>query len=236
MRLARHAPYLLLLLPAGYLAGCSSEKRIAQEAATLPFAQQLALVESNQSERILAETPVTENELQRCAGLTNLGELLLDDPGGSLSSSALRVLHTLPKLWHLRIRGPGIDDAATEQLAKLRSLKILNVPHATFSDAGLKKLAQLSALEQLRFGSPHVTDAGLKALVDLPALKRLHLIDVPLTDAGLRELAMITTLESLYIDGAELSDAAIDELFKARPMLHIHFNQQHHDRDPHAHP
>jgi hypothetical protein len=75
----------------------------------------------------------------------------------------------------------------------------------------------------------------MRTLPELPALLRLHLIDVPITEDGLRELAKIEQLESLYIDGAQLSDAALDELFRQRPGLHVHINQQHHDRDPHAH-
>ena len=73
-------------------------------------------------------------------------------------------------------------------------------------------------------------------LRELPSLKRLHLIDVPITDAGLAPLAGILQLESLYIDGGDVSDAALDELFRQRPDLHVHLNQQHHDRDPHQHP
>jgi len=58
---------------------------------------------------------------------------------------------------------------------------------------------------------------------------------VPITDDGLRELAKIEQLESLYIDGGNFSDEALAELFRARPGLHVHLNQQHHDRDPHKH-
>jgi len=48
-------------------------------------------------------------------------------------------------------------------------------------------------------------------------------------------LAKMEQLESLYLDGADLSDAAVDELFRARPQLHVHFDQEHHDRDPSRH-
>jgi len=110
------------------------------------------------------------------------------------------------------------------------------LPHATFSDQALAHLRGLAHLEQLRFGSPHVTTAGMQTIADLPALKRLHLINVPITDEALREFAKMEQLESLYLDGANVSDAALDELFQKRPKLHVHLNQQHHDRDPHGHP
>src|SRR5262249_20200414 len=114
-----------------------------------------------------------------------------------------------------------------------KSLRILNVPQGTFSNEALAHLKQLPELVQFRFGSPRVTDAGMKMLGELPGLKQLHLIDVPITDAGLRELAQMKRLESLYIDGGHFSDQALDEFFRQRPDLHIHLNQQHHDRDPH---
>lgn len=234
MQCSRFSLSVAALLATLSVVGCS-QNQPPIKTSTPSFSDQLALVQSGQSERILLESPISEAEFERCVGLANLGELLLDDPRTTCTPAMLRVIKTLPKLWHLRIRGPGIDDEALNPLAEMPALKILNLPQAKFSDSGLKKLARLPELEQLRFGSPNVTDAGLKSLVDFPALKRLHLIDVHLTDAGLRDLTKIKTLESLYIDGAELSDAALDELFAARPMLHVHFNQQHHDRDPHSH-
>ena len=234
MQLSRFQAGVAAVIAAFAFLGCS-QNQPPIESSTPSFRDQLALVQSGQSERLLLESPISETEFERCASLANLGELLLDDPRSTCTPAMLRVIKTLPKLWHLRIRGPGIDDEALNQLAQMPALKILNIPQATFTDAGLKTLVQLPALEQLRFGTPNVTDAGLKSLLDFPSLKRLHLIDVRLTDAGLRDLAKIKTLESLYIDGAELSDAALDDLFAARPLLHVHFNQQHHDRDPHSH-
>jgi hypothetical protein len=143
----------------------------------------------------------------------------------------------LPNLTHFRYRGTGIDDFALGIIARgSPKLQILNVPRGDFTDSGLESLKELPDLVQLRFGSPRVTDAGMKTLAELPALKRLHLIDVPITDAGLAELAKIERLESLYIDGAMISDEAWDKLFRDRPKLHVHINQEHHDRDPHKHP
>ena len=75
----------------------------------------------------------------------------------------------------------------------------------------------------------------MPVLAGLPSILRLHLIDVPITDAGLAELAKIERLQSLYIDGGRISDAAWDELFRQRPKLHVHINQEHHDRDPNRH-
>ena len=120
------------------------------------------------------------------------------------------------------------------------NLRILNLPQATFTDAGLAELKMLPKLELLRFGSPNVTDAGLGQVPAFPSLRFLHLIDTPITDAGLRELQGLTALESLYLDGTKVTDGGIERLLQQLPEVHLHIDQQHHDRDPrrntHRHP
>jgi hypothetical protein len=217
------------------VAGCQPPPSIATDSEqTLPT--QIALVQSGKSDRIhLEHTPLSDADLKPLADLTELRELLIDDPSSAISATGLRHLARLPKLEHLRVRSSMDDDALTA-IGDLKTLKILNAPRTTFSDAALAVLKSLPSLESFRFGSHNITDAGMQTLAELTAIRRLHLIDVPITDEGLRTLAKIEQLESLYIDGAELSDAAFDELFRQHPSVHVHVNQEHHDRDPHAHP
>jgi hypothetical protein len=201
------------------------------------FSVQLAAVKAGHSEAIhTVSWRVSDDELAAVSDATALRTLLIDQPQSQITATGVKNLAGLPKLEHLRLRGPGVDDDALVEIAKIASLQILNLPHGQFSDEGLKSLASLPALEQFRFKSAAVTDAGMVTLAEFPALKRLHLIDVPITDDGLKTLAGMKQLESLYIDGAHLSDGAIEELLGARPELHVHLNQQHHDRDPHKHP
>lgn len=202
----------------------------------LPLAEQIAQVRSGISESIVVESvPLSDDDLQAINDLNHLEVLLLDHPDNRFSSSGLKNLSGLTSLKHLRLRGRGVDDQAAEQIANVKSLRILNVPQATISAAGLTHLANLPNLEQLRLGSPNISLPGIEAIAMLPALKRLHLIDVPVGEAGLKALGTMKRLESLYLDGADISDAAVEELFRARPELHVHFNQQHHDRDPSRH-
>ena len=227
----------LTLLIAFSLAGCRPVGKSEPTKSEPSLAAQMAAVRAEKSDQIqMEQTPVDDDDLRDLASLTNLRVLLLDHPASRISADGLQYLRSLKDLQHLRLRGGQIDDQALGQIAKLEHLRILNVPQAIFSDAALESLKQLPDLEQLRFGNPHVTNAGMKTLAKLPSLKRLHLIDVPITGEGLRELAQIKQLESLYIDGGDVSDAALDELFRQRPDLHVHLNQQHHDRDPHQHP
>jgi len=197
---------------------------------------QTAWVRAGDADEIHIEhTAFSDQEFVRLAGLENLRTLLIDDRTAYLSPLAATAFTNLPHLEHFRFRG-GLNNAAVVQIAHLKALRILNLPHAEFNDEALLSLKELPNLEQLRFGTPHVTDAGMKTITEFPALKRLHLINVPITDIGLAKLAGIQQLESLYIDGGNISDAAFDDLFHRRPDLHVHLNQRHHDHDPHAHP
>lgn len=198
--------------------------------------EQLAAIKAGYSDEIeITVTSISDDDLAQLASAPGLRVLLIDHPDSQITAAGIKHLGGLASLKHLRLRGPGIDDVALTEIANLKSLQILNVPRGTFTDAGLAQLKTLPNLEMLRFGSPRVGDAGMKTLCELPALTRLHLIDVPITDAGLEQLATMEQLESLYIDGGNISDAAWDEFFRLRPKLHVHVNQQHHDRDPHAH-
>lgn len=226
------------MLSVAMLAACTgcTGKPHASLSEELSLAAQIAAVKDRTSDQIqVEEFPVADAELTQLAGLDKLRVLLLDHPDSRFSASGLLPIAALPAVTHLRLRGEGIDDAALAQLARMKSLQILNIPRGTFTDEGLAVLKQLPHLVQLRFGSKHITDRGMQTIAELPALLRLHLIDVPITDAGLKTLSNMQQLESLYIDGGQFSDAALDRLFQDRPRLHVHLNQEHHDRDPHRH-
>jgi hypothetical protein len=229
------ASICLLVLPIA-VSGCGAKAEQEDGASEQALAAQIAAVQEGASDTIqLEHTPLTDRDLAAIGELRNLRVLQLDDARAQFTAAGIAQLSKLSGLEHLRIRGRGIDDAAITEIVKIKSLRILNVPQAAVTDDGLAELKYLPNLVQLRFGSAKVTDAGMKLLAELPALLRLHLIDVPITDAGLKTLAGMDQLESLYIDGGKFSEAALDQLFRERPKLHVHLNQDHHDRDPHGH-
>ena len=206
---------------------------VAEEA---PLEDQITAVQRGETTRILVEREVLgDDDLVEIAKLAPLVDLLLDNDQSQFTLPGVAPLAELPQLQHLRIRGRGIDDAALAEIAKLKRLRILNLPRGSFTDAGLAHLAELADLEMFRFGSPAVGDEGMKTIARWPAIRMLHLIDVPITDKGLAELAKIERLQSLYIDGGQITDAGWDALFRDRPRLHVHVNQQHLDRDPNRH-
>jgi hypothetical protein len=200
------------------------------------FTQQLDAVKAGHSKAIhVASWRVADDDVAQIGQATELRTLIIDQPESRITAAGLKHLAGLPNFEHLRLRGPGVDDDALAQIAQLKALRFLNVPRGSFSDAGLAHLAGHARLELLRFGSPNVSDAGIKTLREMPALTQIHLIGVPLSDASLAELAKIEQLQSLYVDDIAFSESAWQALFDARPRLHVHVNQEHHDRDPHKH-
>ncbi len=135
------------------------------------------------------------------------------------------------------MRESPLTDAALTELASgdLQSLLILNLPQARPTAVGLKELSRLPKLRQLRIAGRQIDDAAIEALSHWPALSSLHLIQPAITAKSLETLAEMDELSSLYIDECPLPDDAWTKLFMARPNLHVHIDQAHHDMDPNQH-
>ncbi|MFM8415446.1 MAG: hypothetical protein ACKOCX_12065 [Planctomycetota bacterium] len=195
------------------------------------FAEQIRAIRDGKSDRIEAVAPLGRDEWQSLRGLAGLRECLLRE--GVAGDAEAEILATLPDVERLVLRRSPLSDAGFSALARCRSLRDLNVPHAACTAAGIEALTALPELERLRLGGPSLSgpDAA-RAIATLPALESLHLIDVAIGDEGLAALAELATLRNLYLDGAGVSDAAWERYFEARPGVHVHVDQAHHDRDP----
>jgi hypothetical protein len=200
------------------------------------FELQVGAVKSGSADQIHVEADaIDEEKLHSIEGLKPLEVLLLDHPDNRITAEGIAIIAKLPNLVHLRLRGVLVDDQAARFIGRMHKLRVLNLPQSDITDSGLAELSTLTNLVQLRIGSSQLTDKGIQTLKHFPKLVRVHLIDVPITDQGLEVFEQMPQLESLYIDGAELSDSAYQKLFRAHPNLHVHVDQAHHDRDPHAH-
>lgn len=196
---------------------------------------QLAELEAGERDSLeIAESTVDDEHI---AALAAVGGKLrkLSLGRAKLSNASLDRLQTMPKLEEIVLKQAAIDDAGLVAIAKVSSLKRVNLPHANGTDRGLAALAGLPNLELLRIGGPRMTGSGLAAFESHSRLRFLHLIDAPIDAAALEAAAKITSLESLYVDGGRASDAAWEKLLRARPRLHVHLDQAHHDRDPKRH-
>lgn len=162
-----------------------------------------------------------------------LEDLLLD--GGGLRPEDFEKIASIESLIHLRIRLQPLKDDALEMLsAGLKQVEILNLPAAQVSSEGLRGLVALPKLRQLRLGGELVDDAAMEVLAGCENLQSLHLIGPKITAKGLKHLESASRLSSLYIDDCHLPDSAWESMFAAKPSLHVHIDQHHHDRDPSA--
>jgi len=180
---------------------------------------------------IRAEEPLSAAEWESLRGLAGLRELVLQ--GGVADDSRADVLASLPDVERLVLRRSPLADAGFASLADCRGLCDLNVPQAACTAAGIRSLAALPNLRSLRLGGPDLIGPEVaRAVAALPRLESLHLIDVPIGDEGLAALAGPPGLVNLYLDGAGATAGAWQRYFGARPDVHVHVDQRHHDRDP----
>jgi hypothetical protein len=206
----------------------------AEPPAAVSFADQAALVRAGQCPRIEVDVPPTAAEWESLRSLDGLRELVLR--AGVATDAEAAILATLPDIERLVLRDSPLSDEGFRTLAALRTLRDLNVPQAACTAAGVRALAPLTLLERLRLGGPQLAGADVaRAIAGLSRLRSLHLIDVPIGDTGLDALGELSGMRNLYLDGAGVSDDAWGRYFGARPGVHVHVDQAHHDRDPGRH-
>ncbi|MEX0670317.1 MAG: hypothetical protein WD060_07670 [Pirellulales bacterium] len=217
------------------MAGCGRVRPTPETAdrsiALRSFALQLTEVRDGTSRRIVAESPLTEEEWEALRSLAGLRELVLHS--GVADDAKAEILATLPALERLVLRESPLSDAGFRAIARCGTLRNLNVPKASCTAEGVRALRELPELRSLRLGGANLAGAAAcAAIATLPALESLHLIDVQIGDAGLAILAEMPRLTNLYLDGAAVSDEAWGGYCESRPDVHIHVDQAHHDRDP----
>lgn len=233
----RRLPIVLIAVcPNVSLLGCQSksvEQEIVHPEESTLREQIEAVARGKQDEIEIEATPISDEQLQGIAALTELRVLKLQK--GVISDQALGALGNLSKLEQLVLRESPLTDVGAEILSGFPALRIVNLPQSHIGDEGIKSLSRIPNLELLRIGTDRdLTSEGLKHLCDAKKLRFVHLIGVELDDGALTPLSEIPSLESLYIDGSQFSDEAISALLRRRPGLHLHLDQRHHDTDPQA--
>lgn len=181
----------------------------------------------------VSEFEVDDAMIERIGDLQTLETLILDK--GVVTDVSMPSIASLPNLQHLRLRLSPINDDGLKHLSKCTSLWYVNLPHAACTAKGVAELAAIPKLRQLRLGSSGVGNEVTREIASIESLRGVHLIGVAVTDEGLKTLAAMPHLESLYLDDSAVTEAGWDWLFREHPHLHVHINQDHHDRDPKAH-
>jgi hypothetical protein len=123
---------------------------------------------------LLGDTTITDADLARLAGLTELTTLGL--------------------------RRTAITDAGLKWIADLPALESLVLAETAVTDAGLVLLTAADGLQGLGLTGTAVTDDGLRHLEALPNLSEVHLAGTRVTQAGVERLrrnrpGLLVTLE-----------------------------------------
>lgn len=124
------------------------------------------------------ECDVTDEQLERLAGLSNLREL--------------------------RLSSHKITDTGLCSIATLKNLRMLSIRGASFTNKGLEALSHLTDLRELRISSPFITGSGLRYIATLTHLRILGLHGKKTTDRYLRHLQSLTNLRKLDLSSTSI--------------------------------
>lgn len=123
--------------------------------------------------QLRAEGQMTDDLLARIAGIEGLAGLSL---GGSwrVTDEGVRHLARVPTLRRLDLSGTGITDAALDVLRELPALEQLSLAGTPVTDEGAARLAHAERLEKLDLGGTATGDGALRALAGKARLHELH--------------------------------------------------------------
>jgi len=151
------------------------------------------------------------------AGIRHLAALPglegLGPPGGfQATDDALEALARLKSLRHLNLTSTPITPAGYDTLATMSGLRGLALSNTALDDAGLKSLLKLTGLQRLVLSRTRLSAAGVRQLAGFRELKSLSLYGVPLDGEAMDAIAGLKSLETFLSNGKEIDDAAVAKL------------------------
>jgi hypothetical protein len=156
------------------------------------------------------------------------GEVRLDGEGravavrlsadGPLTGELIGAVARLRSLRELNLAGTRVDSDGLSHLRGLSRLRSLDLAFTAVGDDGLAAVARLRGLRSLNLHGTPITDAGLKHLRRLAGLTTLVLQRTAITDAGLPSLRGLTRLETLSLVNTAVGP---DGLAHLRPLARL---------------
>lgn len=167
----------------------------------------------------LSHTRITDRGLEYLAPLENVTDLNCEFAEYLTEEGVAHIRHW-KRLERLNLRGTKVTSKVFDSLAKLESLRSLDISSTQIEDEGFEQLSSLAKLERLAIGANRLSGAALPLLKLLPALDDLDvgglqrvdsgLWGLPLTETNLARIAELKALRSLSLAGATLSDRGVD--------------------------
>lgn len=134
---------------------------------------------------------------------------------------SLSLVHRLPHVCKVSLRGRKITDRSVESLGQFSALVSVGLSGSNISDDALQNLAELRELRALDLSDTPVTGTGLKALERLPRLQRLNLDGAAITEQGLKSIASLKHLASVSLSNTGLAESDVMQLELAVPGVQI---------------
>lgn len=208
---------------------------VVQAQPTVPTFQTMLnhLVSSGDDSIRLADFDSSAESVAALCSVERLRVIRLD--GGQLDAAATAAFAQLPHLEQLHLRDVTLDDSGLNAFRPAAHLRVLNLAATDVSADAIRGLNDLPKLRQLRLQVRGGSSDYALAVARLTNLRAVHLIGIAVDNDTLKPIVDLPHLESLYIDDGQVTDAGWVWLFEQKPNLHVHIDQQHHDRDPQKH-
>jgi len=98
-------------------------------------------------------------------------------------------------------------------VARISTIKRLDLAFTLITDKGVKELEQLRQLEELNLETAEaLTDASMNYVKNIPTLRKLNVRGVDITDVGMPAIAQMTGLRSLDLSHTMLEDVGLEHL------------------------
>ncbi len=157
------------------------------------------------------DVPFKPRHFQMAAKMGELEELSLSFTG--FADADAPTLSAYPKLQFLSLsNNPDVTDKALKSIAKIRSLKTLELGATGITDEGLKEIAVLPKLQSLNLHSTKVTNRGLVHLRPLQSLLFLGLANTTIDDSGMEEIGKLRSLRKLMLMKTEVDGPGLAHL------------------------
>ena len=117
----------------------------------------------------------------------------------------------------LRSAADKVSPEDLAQLARIPSIRELDLGGVPLHDRDLASIADLKNLAVLHLENTPITDAGLQHLGKLEKLRYLNLFGTAVTDVGLKDLAGLKRLKWLYLAGTKVTAAGVNGLRQPLP-------------------
>lgn len=114
-----------------------------------------------------------------------------------------------------------LDDKKIANLARISSIRRLNLAHTDTTDEGVKALTALKKLTSLNISSTMITAQSAKYISTLSELNHLDLAKNSLDDSIGKELSKLTRMDDLGLKATKISDACVYEVVKMKTITQL---------------